>query len=267
MPRANRYFLPGQIWHLTHRCHDKKFLLNIEEDRRIWSHWVCETRKKENFCVLNYCVTCNHVHLLVKDKTGDGSISRAMQLIAGSTAQNYNRRKKRHGAFWEDRYHATAVQSNEHFVNCNVYINLNMVRAGVVRSPEEWPYCGYSDIINARRRNRLIDYQELVTTMNVDSFSNLQKLFKEITEAALNDSSRKMLIRQDVWTESVAVGSKEYVEGIKNQLRCRISKRRDIEKNGDIHFLRESASAYTGDLSGEIDCITHENTEFWESGC
>jgi len=37
-----------------------------------------------------------------------------MQLIAGWTAQEYNRRKNRHGAFWEDRCHATAIQADDH---------------------------------------------------------------------------------------------------------------------------------------------------------
>jgi len=45
----------------------------------------------------------------VKD-TGGEAIAQSMQLIAGRTAQEYNQRKNRHGAFWEDRYHATAVQ-------------------------------------------------------------------------------------------------------------------------------------------------------------
>jgi putative transposase len=48
-------------------------------------------------------VTSNHVHLLVKDIGGD-VIAQSMQLIAGRTAQEYNQRKNRHGAFWEDRY-------------------------------------------------------------------------------------------------------------------------------------------------------------------
>jgi len=43
-------------------------------------------------------VTSNHVHLLVKD-TGPNVIARSMQLIASRTAQEYNRRKVRHGAF------------------------------------------------------------------------------------------------------------------------------------------------------------------------
>ena len=61
-----------------------------------------------------------------------------MQLITGRTAQEYNQRKKRKGAFWEDRYHATAVDTGYYLSRCMVYIDLNMVRAGVVSSPEDW---------------------------------------------------------------------------------------------------------------------------------
>jgi len=48
-----------------------------------------------------------------------------MQLIAGRTAQEYNQRKGKQGAFREDRYHATAVQADEHLHRCMVYIELN----------------------------------------------------------------------------------------------------------------------------------------------
>ena len=54
-----------------------------------------------------------------------------MQLIAGRTAQEYNWRKHRDGAFWEDRYHATAIQADDHLHQRVVYIDLNMVRAAV----------------------------------------------------------------------------------------------------------------------------------------
>jgi putative transposase len=46
---------------------------------------------------------------LVKDTAPD-VIPQSMQLIAGRTAQDYNQRKARKGAFWEDRYHATAIE-------------------------------------------------------------------------------------------------------------------------------------------------------------
>jgi len=45
-------------------------------------------------------------------------ISKSIQLIAGRTGQEYNQRKKRKGAFWEDRYHATAVQDDVHLIKC-----------------------------------------------------------------------------------------------------------------------------------------------------
>jgi len=47
-----------------------------------------------------------------------GAVSKAMQLIAGRTGQEYNQRKGRKGAFWEDRYHATAIQADDHLIRC-----------------------------------------------------------------------------------------------------------------------------------------------------
>jgi putative transposase len=58
-------------------------------------------------------------------------------MIAGRTAHEFNQRKNRKGAYWEDRYHATAVEANRYLVQCLVYIDLNMVRAGVVKHPSE----------------------------------------------------------------------------------------------------------------------------------
>ena len=91
-------------------------------------------------------VTCNHIHLLVVDGGHRETIPKSMHLIAGRTGQEYNQRKSRKGAFWEDRYHATAIQSNEHLIRCIAYIDLNMVRAGVVKHPKEWIHSGYNEI-------------------------------------------------------------------------------------------------------------------------
>ena len=54
-------------------------------------------------------VTSNH--LLVADAGDRASLPRSIQLVAGRTRQEYNQRKRRKGAFWEDRYHATAVET------------------------------------------------------------------------------------------------------------------------------------------------------------
>ncbi len=127
MARANRHHIPGQIWHITHRCHKKEFLLKFSKDRKRWLHCVLEAKKHYGLQVLNYIVTSNHIHLLAKDGAKE-VIPKSLQLIAGKTAQEFNRRKNRNGAYWEDRYHATAVETEEHFAKCLVYIDMNMVR-------------------------------------------------------------------------------------------------------------------------------------------
>jgi len=99
MPRAHRYFLPGQVWHLTHRCHNKEFLLKFARDRDAYLDWLFQARRRCGLVLLNYVVTSNHIHLLVQD-TGTDVIAQSIQLVAGRTAQQYNLRKARKGPFW-----------------------------------------------------------------------------------------------------------------------------------------------------------------------
>lgn len=56
MPRANRHFLPNHVWHITHRCHKKEFLLRFARHRRRWMYWLYEARKRFGLSVLNYMV-------------------------------------------------------------------------------------------------------------------------------------------------------------------------------------------------------------------
>ncbi|HEX6439976.1 MAG TPA: transposase [Candidatus Binatia bacterium] len=94
MPRASRHFLPGYVWHITHRCHQREFLLKFARDRRRYLYWLFEAKKRYGLSVLNYVAMSNHFHLMVKD-TGANVIAASMQLIAGRTAQEYNQRKGR----------------------------------------------------------------------------------------------------------------------------------------------------------------------------
>ena len=100
---------PGYVWHITHRCHKREFLLKFDKDKKRWIHWLFEAKKRFGLSILSFTVTSNHIHLLVYDGKVN-IIPKSIQLIAGRTAREYNQRKNRKGAFWEDRYHATAVR-------------------------------------------------------------------------------------------------------------------------------------------------------------
>jgi putative transposase len=205
-------------------------------------HWLFEARKRCGFCILNYIATSNHIHLLVLDRGKGETISRSMQLIAGRTAQEFNQRKKRKGAFWEDRYHATAVETNHHLFSCLTYIDLNMVRAGVVTHPCEWEFGGYAELMTDRTRNSITDCDALLELSGAGSNEAMLMLRRGWVEEAL---ARGVEPRQGRWTESVAVGGKDFVENTKAKLGLRAKGRRVSGEKTDF-TLRETQEAFGG---------------------
>jgi REP element-mobilizing transposase RayT len=258
MPRANRHFLPGYIWHITHRCHQRKFLLKFARDRRRYLHWLFEARKRYGLSVLDYIVTSNHIHLLVKD-TGANVISESMQLIAGRIAQEYNQRKGKQGAFWEDRYHATAIEADEHLHRCLVYIDLNMVRAGVVNDPGEWKESGFSEIQKLRKRYAIIDLKSLSELSGLD-VRDFQRAHRQWIEQRMANG---LAARDECWSEAIAVGSRSFVEKLKSDLGIKAVHRDVIGADG-IYALRESAEAYATHFNGESEALMSQNSFLWD---
>jgi len=228
MPRANRHFLPGHIWHITHRCHKKEFLLKFRRDKRLWIHWALQAKIRFGLAILNFVITSNHVHLLamiLRSRGQSGALSRALQLIESRTAQTFNARKERHGSFWEDRYHATAVEDGPQLAHCLTYIDLNMVRAGVVRHPSEWAFGGYYELGREaadppllRRRGFLIDSDSLLElTGSHDIAAHLARRAEWIDTAI----RKGRLEREPYWTESIAVGSEQFLGSFRDELGMR----------------------------------------------
>ena len=256
MARAKRHYIPGYVWHLTHRCHKMEFLLKFAKDRHRWLQWLYKAKKQYELIVLDYMVTSNHIHLLVYDHAGRDVIPKSIQLLAGRTGQEYNQRKKRKGAFWQDRYHATAVETGEHLLQCIVYIDLNMVRTGKIKHPAQWVWSGYNEIQKPRRKNVLINYEKLRELAGFETFENFQSAHGKWVDDSLVKIERK---RESHWTESIAMGSEQFVKRIHSQLGVRIKGRRVIE-TGDTFQLQEKIESYSLLFDSEKRDIALENT-------
>lgn len=259
MPRANRHYIPGYIWHITHRCHKQEFLLKLVKDRQRWIHWLFEAKKRFGLCILNFVVTSNHIHLLVLD-SGNDVIPKSMQLVAGRTAQEFNLRTNRKGAFWEDRYHAVAVETDEHLIRCLVYIDLNMVRAGVVRHPSEWPHGGYCEILNPPRRYTIIDQKALVSQCGYSSIEQFRNDYQGLVEAAARNGRP---LREPVWSESIAVGSITFIENLKEKLVIKVQGKK-LVKEQEKCILKEPLSTYKTDFAPHMGFLSLENMHYWE---
>jgi len=258
MPRANRHHIPNQVWHITHRCHQRDFLFKFAKDRKCSLEWLYEAKKRYGLCVLNYMVTSNHIHLLVVDGESD-VISKSLQLVAGRTAQAFNRRKKRKGSFWEDRYHATAIESGEHLLRCLIYMDMNMVRAGVVAHPSEWQHSGYNEIQSPPQRYRLIDRQRLIELVGLRDEQELQSLHKQwVKQACLQNQ-----VKESIWVESVAVGSEEFVLDAKEKMGAGVLGRK-VSLDSDIYTLKEPESAYDAHFDSKKVALSTENTVYFD---
>ncbi len=260
MARAKRHYIPEQIWHLTHRCHKREFLLKLVKDKQRWLKWLFEAKNRYGLVILNFTVTSNHIHLLVFDEKGRDVIPSSLKLIAGRTGQEYNLRKNRKGAFWEDRYHATAIESEEHLFKCLTYIDLNMVRNGVVSHPSEWSFCGYNEIQKPHKKNVLIAYQKLAELTGFESYTAFQETHKELVNESLANGNN---FRQNQWTESIAVGSKGFIETIREKFGILAKGRKILENDGGFH-LREEMGTYIANLDSKNDNIGSMNTYYWD---
>ncbi|MBD3316064.1 MAG: transposase [Chitinivibrionales bacterium] len=264
MPRAHRHFVPGHIWHFTHRCHNRDFLFEEPAARIEWLSWLRKAQKRFRLPVLGYCVTCNHIHLLAQDPGIRNALWRSMQLIQGQTAQSHNRRTKRKNAFWGDRYHATAVESGVHLRRCLAYIDLNMVRAGLVSHPEDWPECSYNEICDTRLRSPFVDRHRLAGLLGCSSVEELAELHRATIKEALQE---EVLLRDDRWTEPLAVGGRNFVETFAAALADKLKGRQIREEpHAGINAgfaLREARCGY-GERAEKMFSLQGKNLVQWE---
>lgn len=212
MPRANRYYQKHFVYHITHRCNRKNFYLRFNKEKQRYRYWLYQAVKKYKLSVLDYVITNNHIHLLVHD-TGNNVISNSMQLISSRVAIEFNKRKSEcGGAFWQGKYFATAVQEEAYLINCMVYIALNMVRCGVVQHPMEWRYGGYVELINPRKRYKVIDEKILLDLCGITNRDQFIDNYNHLIEEKIKT---KRIYRESIWTSSSAVGDDNFISCFK----------------------------------------------------
>ena len=208
MPRAKRYLVEGHTYHLTHRCHDRRFLLRFARDRDAYREWLRQGVRRYRVPVFGYSITSNHVHLVIHVDDRE-AVGRLVDLVAGATARQYNRRKGRSGAFREDSYHATAVESGTHLWRCLRYVDLNMVRAGQVPHPDGWRWCGFGELTGVRKRYRILDVERLRQALDGADLDALRAFYGHYVGEGIGE---REFAREPEWTDALAVGSRDYAE-------------------------------------------------------
>lgn len=272
MPRQARIVNSGEptVYHVISRSTMPGY--SIEDIDKDYFVELLRIYVKRYFVdVLGFCVMGNHIHLCVRvypgDRYSEEEIRQRFQAIYGKDRilsasdiqyyrdkwaslsefvkdlkQNftrfYNKRKNKTGFFWGDRFKSMIVENGETLVNCLAYIDLNPVRAGLVKTPEDyrWNTLGYllqtdnkEDLISLDfgligqdgydKDQRIAYYRKFVYGIGVKTTSK----GKSIPEKEFNKARKKNfeVSRRDrffkktrYFTDSKIIGSKAFVERI-----------------------------------------------------
>lgn len=106
----------------------------------------------------------------------------------------------------------TLVEDGEYLRRCLRYVDLNMVRTGVAEHPEQWLWCGYGELMG--KRQRIVAMERLLASLGGMEEADFQQWYgREIDRWVVEGAA----LREPAWTESLAVGSGPFVEGVRGQ--------------------------------------------------
>ena len=142
MPRLGRYFLPDQPLHVIQRGNNRAPVFFADDDYRHYLEWLGEAASRYGVAIHAYVLMTNHVHLLATPRNA-AALSSMMQSLGRRYVRHVNGTYRRTGTLWEGRYRAAPIEAEAHLIACMRYIELNPVRARMVRKPGNYPWSSY----------------------------------------------------------------------------------------------------------------------------
>ncbi|PHV08685.1 transposase [Janthinobacterium sp. BJB412] len=142
MPRRARLVLPEVPQHVIQRGNNRQACFMGNEDYLYYLRCLREQAHGNRCRVHAYVLMGNHVHLLLSVDDGE-ALARMMKALGQIYTQYFNRSHLRSGTLWEGRYKSSQVLDEEYFLVCQRYIELNPLRAGMVRFPGHYRWSSY----------------------------------------------------------------------------------------------------------------------------
>jgi putative transposase len=135
--------LPGAAVHVVQRGNNRAACFFQDNDRSFYLFHLARSLPRAKCRLHAYCLMGNHVHLLLTTEDV-GGCALLMKSVGQLYAQYINKTYTRSGYLWEGRFKSCLVQSEDYLLACYRYIELNPVRAGLVRSAGEYPWSSHA---------------------------------------------------------------------------------------------------------------------------
>ncbi|MGC8811577.1 MAG: transposase, partial [bacterium] len=158
MPRKTRLDVPGTLHHVIARCISELTLFREDQDRLFFLSRLKRICHETKMRILAWALMDNHFHLLLFSIPP--GISKFMRRLLTSYSLYYNRKYKRSGHVFQNRFKSIICDKDEYLLELIRYIHLNPWRASIVKRIEELdshPWCGHKYLIGKEK----YDWQEV----------------------------------------------------------------------------------------------------------
>lgn len=151
MPRGPRLDAPGVLHHVIARGIERGKIFRNDRDRLDFLSRLAELVTETKTSVYAWCLVPNHFHLFTR--TGAAPLSTVMRRLLTGYAVSFNRRHRRSGHLFQNRFKSIVVEQEPYFLELVRYIHLNPVRAHLVLDLDalgHYPWCGHSTLLGHR---------------------------------------------------------------------------------------------------------------------
>lgn len=159
MPRTKRFIIDNSPCHIMVRGNQKQKTFFDEEDFMKYLELLKHYKREYDFRLYGYCLMPNHVHLIleVKDRL---HLIKTMQGLNQAYTIWFNKKHNKVGHLWQGRYKSMIIQKDKYLFDCLEYVELNPIRAGISKSPFEYPWSSWQARFG-HSKNNLLDTPEL----------------------------------------------------------------------------------------------------------
>jgi REP element-mobilizing transposase RayT len=143
--------IPGALHHIMARGIDKTNIFRDDEDKIRFLERLGRIVAEGKCVIYAWVLMDNHVHLIFK--SGETGVSTAMRKLLTGYALYFNRRHRRTGHLFENRYKSILCEEDKCLSALVRYIHLNHLRAGLVKTLDDldcYPWNGHSALMNKR---------------------------------------------------------------------------------------------------------------------
>lgn len=145
MPRTPRKLLveENSTNHCTWRSHNLEFVLEEDDAKRKMLGLIAKYKAKYGIVIRNYNLMSSHPHVVCLSTQGQKAFSDFWQVVNQCYARWYNKRRGRRGQVVMERLKSPMIQDGDHLLTVMRYVDLNPVRAGMVKRISEWRWSSY----------------------------------------------------------------------------------------------------------------------------